>query len=206
MTDSPLTDLQVEVLRLFFRLEESNGFALAGGAALVAVGLSQRPTEDLDLFASHASVTSAADALCKALTALSWGIETIHATERFRRMAVTTPDGRSVLVDLARDAGPLDIPTVTAYGPTYPPRELAARKLLALFDRAALRDFIDVHTVSLTFETDELLAVARQIDDGFDQSVLRQMINMLDRYSDDEIREYGANPTALRRFFASAFR
>jgi len=47
---SGLTEFQVEVSRLFFSLPASDGFLLAGGGALLASGLSQRPTRDLDFF------------------------------------------------------------------------------------------------------------------------------------------------------------
>ena len=47
---SNLTDFQTEVTRLFFSLPASNGFLLAGGGALLANGLTARPTQDLDFF------------------------------------------------------------------------------------------------------------------------------------------------------------
>ena len=200
MAESPLTDLQVEVLRMFFSLPESDGFILAGGAGLVAVGLSERRTEDLDLFTSGATVEFAADALELAMMGREWQVARIHDAPTFRRLAVTTPLAE-VLVDLARDSGPLEAATITSFGPTYPPAELAARKLLALFGRAALRDFIDVATVSAAFDVSELIDLARRIDVGFDEFVLAEMIGMLDRYTDDDIREYGADPAVLRAFF-----
>lgn len=48
--DVPLTDFQLEVARLFFSLPASEGFVLAGGAALLAQHLTSRPTQDLDFF------------------------------------------------------------------------------------------------------------------------------------------------------------
>lgn len=45
-----LTAFQMEVARLFFALPESEGFLLAGGAALLAQRLTARSTEDLDFF------------------------------------------------------------------------------------------------------------------------------------------------------------
>jgi len=51
--------LQREILRLFFELPESSGFVLAGGAALIANGLSERPTQDVDLFSSDLAYGSA---------------------------------------------------------------------------------------------------------------------------------------------------
>jgi hypothetical protein len=43
---SGLTEFQAEVARLFFSLPESAGFSLAGAGALLAQGLTCRPTED----------------------------------------------------------------------------------------------------------------------------------------------------------------
>lgn len=53
MADDPgglLTSFQIEVARLFFSLPASGGFLLAGGGALLAQGLTARPTQDLDFF------------------------------------------------------------------------------------------------------------------------------------------------------------
>ena len=144
-----------------------------------------------------------AETLEAAMLHRSWQVVRIHDTSTFRRLAVTTQDHAQVLVDLARDSGPLDAATVTAFGPTYPPVELAARKLLALFGRAALRDFIDVATVAAVFDRSELIDLARRIDARFDENVLAEMIEMLARYSDDDIREYGADPSDLRDFFGN---
>jgi len=45
---SGLTAFQVDVARLFFALPASDGFLLAGGGALLASGLTDRPTHDLE--------------------------------------------------------------------------------------------------------------------------------------------------------------
>ena len=49
-TEPDLSAFQLEVARLFFTLPASQGFLLAGGAALLAQHLTARPTEDLDFF------------------------------------------------------------------------------------------------------------------------------------------------------------
>lgn len=70
------------------------------------------------------------------------------------------------MTDLAVDTPP-DFPaSSTAAGPTLAPEELAGRKLLALFDRAAARDFADVRLLARRFGKDVLLARAAQIDAG----------------------------------------
>jgi hypothetical protein len=58
-----LTAVQLELAHVFFALDASKGFVLAGGAALLASELTSRPTEDLDFFQSAPSVTRARDEL-----------------------------------------------------------------------------------------------------------------------------------------------
>ena len=53
---------------------------------------------------------------------------------------------------------------MTATGPTYPPEAPAARRVVALFDRAALRDFIDVANVAARYGTLPLLGLAKELD------------------------------------------
>ena len=55
MNSGLLTPLQVQATQLFFSLPGSAGFAVAGGAALIARGLIKRPTQDVDLFLLEAT-------------------------------------------------------------------------------------------------------------------------------------------------------
>lgn len=198
MTDPALTAAQVEVLHLFFSLPESAGFVLAGGAGLVAVGLSERPTEDIDLFSPEASIPAAGEALEIAARAQSWSVERVHDAATFRRLVIQMDDGSGTMVDLGQDVGPLAEPTITTVGPTYPAPELAARKVLALFDRAALRDFIDVDQVSGAYPKELLVEIAGSIDEGFNVRVLAQMLSGLDRFTDEQITAFGVEPAAIR--------
>jgi hypothetical protein len=200
MAEMGLNELQVEVLTLFFALPESQGFVLAGGAGLVAAGLSARPTEDVDLFSATASIQRAGEALEEAVEGRGWSIERIEASETFRRALLTTEHGDQLLIDIARDAAPLGIAVNTDVGPTYPPAELAARKVLALFDRAALRDFVDVANVSTQLDREDLLRLATEIDEGFDRVIFSEMLEALDRFTDDEIRQW-TDPGPVRAFF-----
>lgn len=201
MTDTPLTDLQQAALELFFSLPESAGFVLAGGAALVATGLTTRPTRDIDLFGSDlaAGVAAAADALEAACAQRDWTTERIRNSATFRRLVVRSPV-EEVLVDLAIDSPPLGPPTVTAVGPTYAPDELAARKVLALFDRAEARDFVDVHALSEHFDLDHLLDLAAKLDGGFTPTLLAEMLATHHRFTDEDFADLGGDPPRLRAF------
>ncbi|HMD93112.1 MAG TPA: nucleotidyl transferase AbiEii/AbiGii toxin family protein [Trebonia sp.] len=200
-----LTAFQAQVARLFFALPESKGFLLAGGAALLAQHLTARPTEDLDFFTAPecGHVPAARDALEAAARDRGWSTERIHDSDTFSRLVIRGDDA-GVLVDLAVSAPP-DLPaSVTAAGPTLAPEELAGHKLLALFDRAAARDFADVYMLALRFGKDVLLARAAQIDAGFDAEVLAGMIATLDRFTDSEIPvPEGLTPAELRAFYAT---
>jgi len=178
---------------------------LAGGAALLAQHLTARPTEDLDFFTAPecGHVPAARDALEAAARDRGWSTERIHDSDTFSRLVIRGDDA-GVLVDLAVSAPP-DLPaSVTAAGPTLAPEELAGHKLLALFDRAAARDFADVYMLALRFGKDVLLARAAQIDAGFDAEVLAGMIATLDRFTDSEIPvPEGLTPAELRAFYAT---
>lgn len=82
----------------------------------------------------------------------------------------------------------------------------AGHKLLALFDRAAARNFADVYVLARPFGKAVLLARAAQIDGGFDVRVLADMIATLDRFADDELPVPGGSSAAELRAFYAAWR
>jgi hypothetical protein len=200
-----LSAFQLEVARLFFALPASRGFLLAGGAALLAQHLTTRPTEDLDFFTApeRGQVLAARDALEAAARQRGWSAQRIHDSDTFCRIVIHSADA-GVLVDLAVNAPP-DLPaSASPAGPTLAPEELAGHKLLALFDRAAARDFSDVYVLVHKFGKVALLARAAQIDAGFDANVLAHMITTLDRFTDDEIPvPDGSSAADLRAFYAT---
>lgn len=188
MSQPNLTAIQVDVARIFFDLDASGGYLVAGGAAMVATDLIARPTEDLDLFASTpiTSVTEARDALLSALERHGYNVVILQDGPTFCRM-VLARDGEEVLVDLAIDSPPQSSPSMSVLGPTLAPLELAGRKLLALFGRAEARDFADVYVLAKRFEKEALLERAKAIDPGFDHGVLAQMMGTMGRFAADEI-------------------
>ena len=202
--DVNLTPMQRQVLQWFFDLPESEGFVLAGGAALLALGLSSRPTQDIDLFSSdlEVGVRAAANALEAVVVAHGWLVEQIHDSSTFRRLVVRI-NGDEIVVDLAVDSPPVSPPTTTTVGTSYAADELAARKLLALFDRAEARDFVDMHTLSTWMDLEHLLRLAARLDSGFDRVVLAEALATHQRFTDDDFRALRAEPEAVRAFAES---
>ncbi|MGH3925670.1 MAG: nucleotidyl transferase AbiEii/AbiGii toxin family protein, partial [Pseudonocardiaceae bacterium] len=75
-----LTSFQIQVAQLFFSLPASNGFLLAGGAALAAQHLTTRPTRDLDFFTGpgRGDVPTARDAFEAAALAHGWAVHRVR--------------------------------------------------------------------------------------------------------------------------------
>lgn len=198
---SGLTDFQVEVARLFFELPASDGFLLAGGGALLASGLTSRPTHDLDFFGApdDVDVAAARDQFEATVAGRGWRSERLHDSTTFVRVHLTGDE--ELIVEFAIDSAAGRPPVVSIVGPTFDPEELAGRKLVALFGRAEARDFADVYVLAQRFGRATLLERAREVDPGFDSSVLSEMLRTLDRFVDDEIPIDADEVPAVRAFF-----
>jgi hypothetical protein len=177
-----ITGFQEDVARAFFDLPESRGFLLAGGAALIALGAVERVTDDLDFFAARGagSVPSAKAAFVARCRERDWETVIIWENDEFVRLSVIGADDK-VEVDLGIDASLLLPPTVTFLGPTIGLEENAGRKTLALFGRAAPRDFVDVFNLARRFGKPKLPELAAGRDLGFDRRVFGQMKCMVNQ-------------------------
>ena len=85
---SGLTVFQSKVARVFFLLPASEGFLLAGGGALLASGLTSRPTIDLDFFGDRqrVDVADAANQFESAASQQGWIVERVQVTATFTEM------------------------------------------------------------------------------------------------------------------------
>ncbi|MBU6244983.1 MAG: nucleotidyl transferase AbiEii/AbiGii toxin family protein [Actinomycetales bacterium] len=123
----------------------------------------------------------------------------MQESQTFVRLSVAGQD--DLIVDIGLDSPPDLPPTMSILGPTYAPLELAARKLLALFDRAMPRDFVDVFRLVQRWNREELMSLARAIDPGFDTKVLATAVRQLDRYRNDDIPIGATELPELRAYF-----
>ncbi len=200
--DDPwLTGFQIEVANLFFGLPASAGFLLAGGAALLAQHLTARPTQDLDFFTrpGGGDIGQARDELVAAARTRGWTIDIVQDADTFCRLLLHGTE--DLLVDLALDSAPGRPAAVSIAGPTFALEELAGRKVVALFDRAAARDFVDVYALHRTFTKQVLLERAAEIDAGFDRAVFAEMLEYLPRYAEVDLALGPVNVSELRTFF-----
>jgi len=196
-----LTTFQTSIARLFFGIDRSKGYLLGGGGALLAHGLTNRATQDLDFVGS--SNTESADAVAGQFvrTVESHGVATqiIQTGDTFARLVVT--DDAQLVIDIAVDVPPILNPVTTEAGPTFAPEALAARKLTALFGRAEARDFTDVFTLCHRFPKSLLIEHAKQLDLGFNESELATAIRSIRRFQPADFPIGHEDVESMTQFF-----
>jgi hypothetical protein len=178
------------------------GFALAGGYALSANGLGDRPSTDVDLFTREPSVESfsaAVDELVAALESNGLAVTILTQGRLFLNVRVSDPlTGEQSDLQLGHDTRQFP-PMQLAVGPVLDLRDAAAGKMSALYSRAEPRDFVDIDTVVVSgvFTREEVLALGdtkeylpldRHIMAGQMRSVADLSPSEFDLYEIDEPR------------------
>jgi hypothetical protein len=173
------------------------GFALAGGHAIAAHGILQRPSEDVDLFADwqrRADFPVAVDAVIAAYEAEGFNVQIDLRLDTFARLHLTdpqTPDHqhRVELVANWRAQPPVRM----EIGPVLHPDDVMAGKMDALYNRAAARDFLDIDAAitSGRYTLNQLCDLAHDADAGFDRQLFATMVARIDRLDDEDFTEYG---------------
>jgi hypothetical protein len=120
------------------------GFALAGGYAVQAAGLLERPSEDVDLFTAwdrRDEFTTAVAAVVRTYRDDGLAVDIERQYDTFARLTVA--DGRRTSkVELGVDWRANE-PILMAIGPVLHPDDAVANKMNALYGRAFARDFAD---------------------------------------------------------------
>lgn len=170
-----LSPLQEQVARIIAGLEEAEGFALAGGAALIARGDIQRQTRDLDFFGLTVdAVDRLVPAVDRALREAGLVVHHIQVNPGFARLIVEGGDDRTEL-DLAADAR-LFPAEPGRPAPMLRGEELAVDKVLAVFGRAEARDFVDLMAVEPRYGLERLCRLAAEKDRGFTPRMFAEML------------------------------
>ena len=112
-----------------------------------------------------------------ALRAAGFTVTSEEEHTGFARLRVST-DRVETLLDVGFDPA-TQPPTPTELGPVRALADLAGDKLLALFSRAAARDFVDVAALLRRFSRNELVRLASDKDAGFSPDVLAEAFGVL---------------------------
>lgn len=203
MTDAER--FQCEVARLALTVACEHGFALAGGHALIAHGIIDRPTEDIDLFTPEAGgVAAAADAVAAALTSAGLTVDKVveepgaadlfYGFERDMAEFDVHRDGHSVRVQLVRFDRARS-PIVMDIGPVLHLDDVISNKVAALAVRAYARDFIDVAAALSRYTAAELIELGRAVDPALTDEEFAEAMQRFDRLDDYVFTDqYGLTP------------
>jgi alkylhydroperoxidase family enzyme len=214
----PVTGLHREVVAVALRAAARYGFALGGGNALIAHGVIDRPTEDVDLFTDRdRGVAAAADAVAAALREAGYTAErqdeAVRLAEVFEGMGeelaewiITAPDGREMMLQMAYfDRG--HQPVIMEFGPVLDLDDVLGGKVAALASRAAERDYLDVAAaLARGYSVAQLTGLAVALDPGLTAEDFADAGQRLDRLGDDRFARYGLDPedvSRLREQFAA---
>ena len=213
----PLSELQREVATIALRAAARNGFALAGGNALIAHGIIDRPTDDVDLFSNEETgVAAAADAVESALVEAGFlaerrdwmaGLGDIFEGmgEGLAEWIITAPSGQQTMLQMAyfdRTRGPVTMDV----GPVLDLEDVAAGKAVALVSRVEPRDYVDTAAALERYTVDQLIVLAKRLDPGLTGRDFADAGRHLDRMPDRLFARYVRDQqdvARLRERFAS---
>jgi predicted nucleotidyltransferase component of viral defense system len=206
----PLDELHGKVAAVALSAARRYGFALGGGNALIAHGIVDRPTEDVDLFTNRDDgVTSAARAVETALRAAGFEAErqdkTAGLADVFYGMGdglaewiVTSPGGRQMMLQMAyfdRDRRPV----IMDVGPVLDLEDVVGSKVCALASRVEPRDYVDTAAALDRYTVDQLITFAKRLDPGLADREFADAGRQLDRMPDGVFARYGLDAAAVAR-------
>ncbi len=206
----PISELQREVAVIALRAAARHGFALAGGNALIAHGIIDRPTDDVDLFSDQETgVTAAAQAVEDALRDAGFQAERRDKTggledlfegmgEGLAEWIITAPGGQQTMLQMAyfdRSHGPVTMDV----GPVLDLEDLAGWKAIALVNRAEPRDYADTAAALEHYTVDQLITLAKRLDPGLENRDFEDAGRQLDRMPDGVFTRYGLGPKDVAR-------
>ncbi|MBI4431789.1 MAG: nucleotidyl transferase AbiEii/AbiGii toxin family protein [Candidatus Omnitrophica bacterium] len=169
-----INKVQKTILQLFGGIGDSDQFYLTGGTALSYFYTQHRTSKDLDFFTPVEELVSPFGfRLQNKLASKGMIVERRRTIQTFVEFLIKF-ENESTILQLAQDAAfHFEAPKNF---PEYPKlkvdslSDIASNKILALFGRAALRDFIDVYFLITKghFKKEELIDKAFAKDPGFD--------------------------------------
>ena len=175
------------------------GVALAGGDAVRAHGLVDRPSGDVDVATESAvPMEEIASAVWAGLEERGWAVRPLGTEPLAARLGVTEPStGEQCELQVLKEAL-WHPPVVTELGPTVSLEDVVGMKVRALADRGFARDLIDVHAASDRFSHPELEALARRhADDTFDLTDLQARLTGVEWLDDAQFVAYGLDEMAI---------
>ncbi len=206
----PVTKLHGQVAALALRAAAPHGFALGGGNALMAHGIIERPTQDVDVFSNEqGGVEAAAGAVEDALRGAGFGTERRDQAgglgdifygmgEGLAEWIVTAPSGEQMMLQLAY-FDRARRPVIMDVGPVLDLEDVVGGKVCALASRAEPRDYVDTAAALERFSMEQMIGFARRLDPGLTGRDFADAGRRLDQWGDGVFGPLGLGPRDVDR-------
>jgi hypothetical protein len=223
----PVGRLHAQVAAIALRAAARHGFALGGGNALMAHGIVDRFTADVDLFTDEeASVAAAAESVEKALRGAGFGTERRDSAGQDRasqdwasglgdifyglgdglaEWIVTAPGGEQMMLQMAY-FDRARRPVVMEIGPVLDLEDVVGGKACALASRVEPRDYVDTAAALERYTAEQIIGFARRLDPGLTDRDFAEAAERLDQWGDGVFASFGLGPdeiAELRARFAA---
>ncbi|MDF3300538.1 hypothetical protein [Streptomyces tropicalis] len=175
------------------------GLVLAGGQAVQALGLVDRPGRELEVATESPAETGEIVAAVRAgLEARGWGVRVAEAEPLGALLAVTEPvTGEECAVQVVKEV--LWRPAAdTELGPALSEEDAVGTRVRALADQGLAADLVDVHAVSDRWSRADLEELGRRHAGGvLDLADLRARLDGAEWIDDRELTACGLDPAAV---------
>ncbi|MGV9244433.1 nucleotidyl transferase AbiEii/AbiGii toxin family protein [Streptomyces sp. NPDC003710] len=173
--------------------------AIAGGYAVLAHGLVDRPSRGVDVATeSPERMEDIASAVRAGLVERGWFVRSLEAEPLSARLVVGDPvSGEECELNVLKEVlwRP---PVLTDLGLTLSLEDAVGTKVRALADRGFARDLIDVHAASDRWSRPELEELGRRhAPDTFDLADLQARLSGVEWVDDREFALYGVGDDAI---------
>ncbi len=213
----PVSRFHGQVATVALRAAASHGFALGGGNALIAHGIVDRVTQDVDVFSDEqGGVEAAAEAVEAALRDAGFGTERRDKTsgldelfygigEGLAEWLVSAPNGEQMLLQLAY-FDRARRPVIMDVGPVLDLEDVVGGKMCALASRVEPRDYVDTAAAMGRYSMEQMIGFARRLDPGLTDRDFADAVQRLDQWGDGVFAPFGLGPAevaGLRARFAA---
>jgi len=204
----PVGRLHAQVAAIALRAAARHGFALGGGNALMAHGVVDRFTADVDLFTDEeASVAAAAESVEKALRGAGFGTERRDKVsglgdifyglgDGLAEWIVTAPGGEQMMLQMAY-FDRARRPVVMEIGPVLDLEDVVGGKACALASRVEPRDYVDTAAALERYTVEQIVSFARRLDPGLTDRDFAEAAERLDQWGDGVFASFGLGPDAI---------
>jgi hypothetical protein len=198
----PVSEFHGQVASIALRAAAPHGFALGGGNALIAHGVIDRFTQDVDVFSDEeGGVQAAADAVEAGLRVAGFGTERRDKAgglgdifygldEGMAEWIVTAPGGEQMMLQMAY-FDRARRPVIMEFGPVLDLEDVVGGKVCALASRVEPRDYVDTAAALERYSREQIIGFARRLDPGLTDRDFAEAAERLDHWGDGVFTSFG---------------